>query len=149
MVTSALTNGLLGIRYGHCYTMKDTSNREIMRDETTLYKQMDTSVEGHLGHVFRICHSPTSCSESFNQNVPEGGSLFQRDEMGGKSYEGPSFMSYYGGVTLILGNPALPQYYPSASLTGKGTCIFGECAICVQFGSRAGFGLSWRGSGAT
>lgn len=129
-------NDQLGIRYGHCYTMKDSSNRELMRDESYYYKNADTSVEGHPGLSFRICLSSTNCTQNLDQYVPEGGSWFQRDDRGGNAYTGPSFVSNGGNFYyLVLGNPTYPTATPPVNFTGKGTCIFGECSICVQFGN--------------
>lgn len=126
-------NGQLGIRYGHCYTMKDTSDMEITRDLTNSYMQAHKTVDGNRGLVFRICRSTTNCTEKLNEFVPEGGFWFQRDEKG--PYDSaPDFINIIGVLTAA-------PLYPPANFTGKGTCIFGQCAICVQLASPP-YGLS-------
>lgn len=127
-------NGQLGIRYGHCYTMKDTSDMEITRDNTLYYLQAYKTVEGHRGLVFRICHSTTNCTEKLNEFVSEGDFWFQRDEKGVYEGSGPNFVNLVGGYLYAAASPP-------ANFTGKGTCIFGQCAICVQLASPP-YGLS-------
>lgn len=130
-------NGQLGIRYGHCYTMKDTSDMEITRDLSTFYLQAYKTVEGNRGLVFRICRSTTNCTEKLNEFVPEGGFWFQRDEKG-LFNTAPDFMNIAAATGSALNVFPL---IPPANFTGKGTCIFGKCAVCVQLATPP-YGLS-------
>ena len=139
--------GNLGIRYGHCYTMKDTSGQEIRRDDggasegalLSKYTQADKEVTGPRGLVFRICNSTTNCNQKLDQYVPEGGYWFQLDEQGYR-YEAdpqPGWMVFLVNTynMVVSPSPTIPAFYTAANFTGKGTCIFGECAICLQFGA--------------
>lgn len=124
--------------------MKDSGGNEIRRDTSIEYINQDTAASGERGIPFRICASSTNCSVSMDQYVPEGGNWFQLDEQGyrGDTTNSPGWVSMPAAVNsylVVRSTSASPAPYILANFTGTGTCIFGDCAICIKFGS---FGLS-------
>ena len=124
------SSGHLGIRYGRCYTMKDTNSQEIRRDDgggaegalLSKYIQADTPVNGVRGLVFRICYSTTSCTQKNDQYVPEGDHWFQLDEQGYR-YEAdsqPGWMVFPPGAyyMVVSPSPTVPGLIYSGELYG-------------------------------
>ena len=122
--------------------MKDSGGNEIRRSVNTEYINQDLDVSGERGIPFRICASSTNCSVNMDQYVPEGGTWLQLDEQGYRAdtTNSPGWMSFLPGYLYMVVTPTstAPTSYILANFTGKGTCIFGDCAICIKFASATG-----------
>ncbi|KAG8534376.1 uncharacterized protein KY384_001221 [Bacidia gigantensis] len=148
--------GNLGLRYNHCYLMKDSGGNEI-RQNGGFYVNQDLVVNGERSIPFRICANSTNCSVNKDNYVPEGGFWFQLDEQGpsGNPNGQPGWVvfstDWLSVATVVPPAPGLPGPTPT-NFTGVGTCTFGECAICIKFGAPGGYlgylGLASLGGGA-
>ncbi|MCJ1422185.1 hypothetical protein MMC29_000064 [Sticta canariensis] len=107
----------IGLQYGHCYTMKDTSQRKIQR--VNLAYAMGGTVLGFKGLVFRICKSTQDCWLNIHEYVPLNGAWYQLDQLGDTGKQALKF-------------------------NGTAVTIFGECAICLRLADQAY--LNWMGT---
>ena len=123
----------IGLQYGHCYTMKDTSQRQIQRSDYTYI--MDGTASGFKGLVFRICKSTQDCRLNAHEYVPLNGAWYQLDQLGFRDlptsgWLGRSGFTWYLTDIKDAGNLAL-------NFNGTAVNIFGECAICLRLARQA------------
>lgn len=130
----------LGIRYGHCYTMKDTSQRQIQRADKTY--QMDSTSNGFKGLVFRICKSPLDCTLNVHEYVPQDGSWYQLDQMG---YRDDTASGWLGrsGFTWTL-TDITDKNQMALNFNATAVVIFNECALCLRLATTSY--LTWMGT---
>lgn len=130
----------LGIRYGHCYTMKDTSQRQIQRLDKTY--QMDSTSNGFKGLVFRICKSTSDCTLNVHEYVPQDGSWYQLDQMGYRDEAASGWLGH-SGYRWFLTN-INDRNQQALNFNATAVVIFNECALCLRLATPSY--LTWMGT---
>ncbi|MCJ1427224.1 hypothetical protein MMC29_005127 [Sticta canariensis] len=127
------TNVGIGLQYGHCYTMKDTSQRQIQRMDRIYV--MDSTVSGFKGLVFRICKSTQDCRLNANEYVPLNGAWYQLDQLGYRDYTTSGWVGHSDYTWVLTDIKDTPNQ--ALNFNGTAVTIFGECAICLRLAKQA------------
>ncbi|MCJ1468067.1 hypothetical protein MMC07_006693 [Pseudocyphellaria aurata] len=128
------TNTGIGLRYGYCYTMKDTSQRQIQRYDTK-YIMDSTRYDGFKGLVFRICKSTHNCWSDYGHYVPLDGAWYQLDQLGWRDAATSGWLGHSGYEWYLTDIKNADNL--ALKFNGTAVNIFGECAICLRLAEKA------------
>ncbi|MCJ1422186.1 hypothetical protein MMC29_000065 [Sticta canariensis] len=123
----------IGLQYGHCYTMKDTSQRQIQRLD--LRYAMDSTSSGFKGLVFRICKSTQDCRLNIDEYVPLDGAWYQLDQLGYRDHNTSGWVGHSGYIWSLTNIRDADNL--ALKFNGTAVTIFGECAICLRLADQA------------
>lgn len=123
----------LGIRYGKCYILKDTSGSPLGRNNEGAYCS-DGCEFRNL--IFRVCKSTSDCHARNGREVPYKQSWVLQDQTG---FPNPWWWSEYPPGGPYLFSSRSTSF--AAPLNGKKHCNRGRCSVCIRLARGAGIQL--------